>query len=85
MNYEEMSDFEINKAVSILRGSCFDYCNSPSDAWPIIVENRISIVDLSTVATGWKAQAMYLDDKPYAVNPNPLRAAMIVFLKMKDQ
>lgn len=67
-NYEEMSDFEINKAVAIIAGvtfnddgepvrfvECdtgayadfneieFDPCNNPSDAWPIIVDNKISL------------------------------------------
>ena len=88
MNYAEMSDFEINKAVhlvllkkgkikeqfrispsdfvdvfrnsfgepsviAVMRyvvngssdgynpfGGAFNYCNNPSDAWPIIVENK---------------------------------------------
>ena len=54
MNYEELSDFEINKRVAKskkLKGthqqngvavSCyhgyFDPCNNPADAWPIIEE-----------------------------------------------
>ena len=76
MDYESMSDFEINKLVARhylehgqhmdifedIKGkaaiTCFlanpqgesinvfigDFCNDPSDAWPIIVENRISII-----------------------------------------
>lgn len=71
MNYENMTDFEINKAVTVALGvevtegeflkyqkankprvpakqDCpvhiwVDYCNNPSDAWPIILENQISI------------------------------------------
>lgn len=71
MNYDEMSDFEINKAVAANAGmgrvfnrsipskdlvDCYgssgthygsvDYCNNPADAWPIIVENGISLSSL---------------------------------------
>jgi len=108
MNYEDKSDFEINKAVAkILRpdltpisecdsfnargddnevhflrfGFYLDYCNNPSDAWPIITENRIDTYCLhsgiwraSNDVNGWLSS----DDT------NPLRAAMIVFLKMEQ-
>lgn len=126
MNYELMSDFEINKVVAeklgfevrvsswaiaardesvpyceFLKGDVYyintprnnvdlpNYCNNPADAWPIIVENEISIVD--PVSCGldekWIASKFYpkfnkkdidWDDK------NPLRAAMIVFLRMNE-
>lgn len=65
-----------------------DYCNNPSDAWPIIAENNISIIfdnPSMTMATsncvGW-----YSDEDPpiHASSSNPLRAAMIVFLKMQE-
>lgn len=61
-----------------------DYCNNPADAWPIIVENKINIEWHE-----WKGGEF----KPYAINnetmksgydDKPLRAAMIVFLMMKD-
>lgn len=97
-NYNEMSDFEINKAAEKLTGmycedasgvyvqTC-DYCNNPSDAWPVIEDMRISVM----VSTGntWMAECEtgtyeqtagvyeYVDEKP-------LRAAMIVFLMMQD-
>jgi len=61
MNYDEMSDAEINTAIKAelgliqpslsvspelnIKWDNLDYCNNPSDAWPIIVENKI--------ATGW--------------------------------
>ncbi|MDU6817821.1 MAG: phage protein NinX family protein [Leclercia adecarboxylata] len=66
----------------------FDPCNNPADAWPIIVENNISLVldnPSSPMATsncvGW-----YSDEEPpiYASNQNPLRAAMTVFLMMQE-
>jgi len=65
----------------------FDPCNNPADAWPIIVENNISLIldnPSSKMATsncvGW-----YSDEEPpiHASNQNPLRAAMTVFLMMQ--
>ena len=118
MNYESMSDFEINKAAFLLAAKlglldfedvmqnknpdsdavmygdganwyAWNGCNNPSDAWTIIIENEISIVD--PVSCGldekWIASKFYpkfnkkdidWDDK------NPLRAAMIVFLRMNE-
>lgn len=69
-------------------GREFNPCNSPADAWPIIVENNISLIldnPSSAMATsncvGWYSD----EDAPiHASNLNPLRAAMIVFLKMQD-
>ena len=91
MNYSELTDFEINKLVgfkkkSIKKGRidnfylnfCPDYCNNPSDAWPIILENKIDIAflkcepDITVASNG--------DD--YIRDKNPLRAAMIVYLMM---
>ena len=108
MVYKQMSDFEIEKAVTILndidirnadsyewdesqkvfwpegRGSVsvLPYCHSPSDAWPIIVDNLINIEYYDHPDQQWRAGASFtLDD---AEDKNPLRAAMIVFLMMKD-
>ena len=112
MNYEEMSDFEINKQVAINRGGYQghvehmqhgvkesdrashgllfterDYCNNPSDAWPII---ESIWVELSSVVhfddglgfgvrnvTMWSAQVKRM-------SCGKLRAAMIVFLITRD-
>ena len=64
----------------------FDPCNSPADAWPIIVENSISLYAVGEDyrrgkwgAEGPKAGA------PYHFDNNPLRAAMIVFLMMREK
>lgn len=121
MKYEEMSDFEINKAVLLIEDVAGDIesitcretklkcinsvamvkfkdiddlakynpCNNPSDAWPIIVENKISILPSSQgdwLTYGWKKWYGEQDPTPRkeAVDKNPLRAAMICFLKMKD-
>ena len=110
MNYEEMSDHEIDITVANLIGvkiehieddivfvytygecevGAFNPCNNPSDAWPIIVENEISLI--SPEANGSKAWRAGIFDLELVIkrpinsyNANPLRAAMIVFLMMKE-
>lgn len=111
-NYEDMSDFEINKAVALIVGATFnddgepvrfvecdtgayadfneiefDPCNNPADAEPIIIENRIGTIPAPDNGL-WKAAHRKIgdDDKPYhfTQDKNPLRAAMIVFLKMNE-
>ncbi len=115
MNYEDMSDFEINgrvgKIIFKLEGKefrttnpmnnvvefitgfgderefkYFNGCSNPSDAWPIIVENKITI---SPQCNGeeWEACASMNDELRFEIeiwDKNPLRAAMICFLKMRD-
>ena len=63
-------------------GNCFNPCNNPADAWPIITENRISIIYLDENEWGCRGDG----DKSAcrAINSNALRCAMIVFLMMKD-
>ncbi|MEA1624784.1 phage protein NinX family protein [Salmonella enterica] len=69
-----------------------DYCNNPADAMPIIIDNKISLY-APRLNEDWMAeyagstedvndgfQVDYFD----AHNQNPLRAAMEVFLMMKD-
>lgn len=96
--YRDKSDFEINKAVAEHRklnaiaydlveivlfddmdATPFDPCNDPADAMPIVIENGIS--------------SLFNDDEwicsvPYteflSINENLYRAAMEVFLMMKD-
>lgn len=63
----------------------FDPCNNPADAWPIIIWSMISLC-ANRMPNG--------DEKWFAMGPgeiymqaahkNPLRAAMIVFLMMKE-
>ena len=103
-NYDEMSGFDINKAVQYIelskRYSGFswcdvngmfmlhsiglvafkDYCNNPSDAWPIIesIWWKLLAADEYGV-TEWARHMRDEHDK------DKLRAAMIVFLKMKEQ
>ena len=66
----------------------FDPCNNPSDAWPIIVENEIS-VDPSGEAWQFDGEAAkwHYEDGIYnniLCPKRPLRAAMICFLKIKE-
>ncbi|MBF7978100.1 MULTISPECIES: phage protein NinX family protein [Rahnella] len=74
--------------------SDYDPCNNPADAWPIIYGNLITIepdyefIDESEAEffpTGlWIAERSGNHEFLQHVNESPLRAAMIVFLQMKD-
>lgn len=71
-----------------------DYCNNPSDAWPIITSNSIAMFE-AVLAGGdeiWVATTNI--DKSWlgygtggfdSYHKNPLRAAMIVFLMMQEK
>ncbi|MDM3818909.1 DUF2591 family protein [Proteus mirabilis] len=64
----------------------FDPCNNPTDAMPIIIENLISLMaDMSDgrESTWWCASDI---SNSFTSNykSNPLRAAMEVFLMIKD-
>ncbi len=62
----------------------YDYCNDPSDAWPIIVENGICITSPVVDGERWRAM-IYTSNKNYSwSDKNPLRAAMIIFLMMNE-
>ena len=72
--------------VILICGNCKDFCNNPSDAWPIILNNRISMVwDCAedSSAEWWNAVAQF-DECSIQYQSNPLRAAMIVYLMMKE-
>lgn len=56
-----------------------DYCNNPSDAWPIIFENEISLVVVDDDT--WVARIGGIYDE----SSNPLRSAMVVYLKIEGQ
>lgn len=71
-------------------------CQNPADAWPVITGNNISIVatDSEWIAlpdnavidgiTGDATSMIYVGDE-CIIGKNPLRAAMIVFLKMQEK
>ena len=96
--YTELSDFEINKKVAeklgaewfvtttvwdelvVMVGSkCFKPCNNPSDAMPIINEYGISLIYQDR-----KFQFATNDGNIECSVSNPLKAAMIIFMCIKD-
>lgn len=99
MNYEEMSDDEVNYEVAkhsfdaawLERhygkdGMIPDYCNNVEDAWPVIFESGISLCKPNSYRDEWSC---FLRDSIGFVSnivyhERPLRSAMIVFLMMKD-
>ncbi|EPG6063878.1 phage protein NinX family protein [Proteus mirabilis] len=60
----------------------FDPCNNPADAMPIIIENRINLRTIDGYID-WYADHP-TNSRIYSHNINPLRAAMELFLLMKD-
>ncbi|HAT5559526.1 TPA: DUF2591 domain-containing protein [Proteus mirabilis] len=98
-SYNKYTDLQINELVATrLKKKCllteesvlaymdsgyrtFDPCNNPTDAMPIIIENKIG---LSPMYHSNKWTADCLDYDFISVNKNPLRAAMELFLMMKD-
>lgn len=96
-DYSKMSDLEINIMVSKslygelsnwhkgeLNEGVVDYCNNPSDAWPIIVENHVAVVPYRhTTPQAWPTK-FGIASKFLVEDRNPLRAAMIVYLMMKE-
>lgn len=98
-DYASMSDQQINREVQKLTGiGCmsgagvlivadgrwrmFDPCNNPADAWPIITASMISIRPVGNDGQLWEASGMAGMKADY--DKDPLRAAMVVFLMMKE-
>lgn len=97
-DYSKMSDKEINKEAERLTGMyCIDmdgrymptcdYCNNPSDAWTVIHENRISLrpddmYEEAPHSGYWRADN---EAGNHCHHEKTLRAAMIVYLMMKDE
>ncbi|HBR3743535.1 TPA: DUF2591 family protein [Klebsiella pneumoniae] len=82
---------EGNFSAVIVRGprkiGGFDPCNDPADAWPIIDENNITIInDNPSLRFAVSEVAAYFNGSNHiwSAHENGLRAAMIVFLKMQD-
>lgn len=73
--------------VAYSKKSLKDYCNNPADAWPIIIDNKLS---LNNYGKSWEAS--FEHDEPVGAfgtdecitngveDKNPLRALMIAFL-----
>lgn len=98
--YRDKSDFDINKAAAvslsaefqfddireklytdIFRNTEIDYCNNPADAMPIIIDNKINLKHL---ANNTNNLVLASHKKYWCIRKNPYRAAMEVFLMMKD-
>ncbi|HGM9695848.1 TPA: phage protein NinX family protein [Proteus mirabilis] len=64
----------------------FDPCNNPTDAMPIIIENLISLMaDMSDDGgSTWWCASDISNGITSRYKSNPLRAAMEVFLMIKD-
>lgn len=70
-----------------LPNAYFDPCNNPADAWPIIFRERITLTP-KVMGYEWDAISPVIlndDIEHLHTDKNPLRAAMIVFLMMKDR
>lgn len=84
-----MNDLRIKNLIAEITGIShgdFDPINNPQDAWPIILENNIAIAPPVRNEKGWLAWTVVNEGVEVfkARNDNPLRAAMIVFLKKKN-
>ncbi|EAZ5606659.1 DUF2591 family protein [Salmonella enterica] len=88
---KENGDQIITDKVPYTKNGVHDYCNNPADAWPIIVDNEIS---LNSYSGTWEASYEY--DAPIGAfgtdelvtkaveGKNPLRTAMIAFLMKRE-
>lgn len=82
-----------DELVVIVNGKHFKPCNNPADAMPIIIENKISL--LAGDSNFWCARygewtllphpsGIEFIEKAQVINDSPYRAAMELFLLMKD-
>lgn len=90
MDYSQLSDDEINNMVGRVVSQRFrtDYCNDPGAAWPIIQRNGISLAKYEHGMWLASSDAYWVDGVEWQIDgethPNPLRAAMIVFLMIQE-
>ncbi|MEG3135563.1 phage protein NinX family protein [Rouxiella sp. T17] len=96
IKWSEEPDNELNHNVALLTGEDpdkwypyggmkgKDYCNNPSDAWPIICANKINL-NFKEMAESkeWLAHISGHEGQWQASCAKPLRAAMICFLLSK--
>ena len=76
---------KIDNVTSVI--AVIDYCNNPSDALPVIHENRISLrpddmYEEAPHSGYWRADN---ETGNHCHHENPLRAAMIAYLLMKEE
>ena len=90
MDYESLSDLEINEAVQHLRQGeqlwfpILDYCNDPTYSWPIITSSHINIEFRKGPGNNYMDNLARHGDI-YETSESPLRAAMVVFLRLQEQ
>ncbi len=85
VDYDGIVKVYVSKNTGIYKE--FDPCNNPADAMPIIIDNKISL-RAPSITDRWKAEFVdeYGNYVGYlrALNKNPYRAAMEIFLMMKE-
>ena len=67
--------------IGYQKNGLHDYCNNPSDAWPIMDERKIG---LTFVNGEWRASSVKVGYHEFS-DANAFKAAMIVYLMMKDE
>jgi hypothetical protein len=80
VNDSETKVKESDKSTNGLFYTERDYCNDPSDAWPIIMGNKIDIQHRDGFNTTCARNCSNM-----SAHKNPLRAAMIVFLMITEE
>ena len=96
-DYSKMSDFEINcrvhsEVMEISGLDTFkakDYCNSPADAWPVVEQNKITMMHECDEWTAFGNLSIHHSGEANwefcEYDKKPFRAAMIVFLMMQEK
>lgn len=69
------------------QGYVYDYCNNISNSWPLMMEYGIG--NYRNHNGIWESESCTVDGLETTIyeheDKNPLRAAMIVYLKMKEE
>ena len=82
-------DRELSSKVWSLLAEKYDYCNNPSDAWPIILENKIAMIYEYVNNNEWFAGVTCKEDpeqyEPWSTGSKAFRSAMIAFLMMNEK
>ncbi|EOC3061154.1 phage protein NinX family protein [Cronobacter dublinensis] len=70
-------------------GECFNPCNNPADAWPIIASNQISLMYEEAMGKWCAGKPYWVDGCEWqldidVMDANPLRSAMIFFLMIQE-
>lgn len=73
-------EFVLTEETDFLEDREFDYCSQWEDAGPIIYDNKIALTPPDELIVAWLASK----DEYSSLNKNPLRAAMEVYLMMKE-